>query len=223
MTLTHIYQEDNLKKRVMRFGAESLTDRELFYLLIGEFLPAKKSQKLTVDYFEEFGNLKQLQYFTSKTLQNFLQDKQASIFLEIICEFAQRYKKRGHLNLGQICSSKKVGEYMIDYLGDYKQENLVLILLDTKNYILAIKTLFVGTLNSSLVHPREIFNMAVRYSAARFMVVHNHPSGIVTPSENDIVMTNRLKKCGELLGIELLDHLIVGDTSYCSMREEEIL
>ena len=112
---------------------------------------------------------------------------------------------------------------MIDVLGDEKQESLVCFFLDTKNQVLEQKKIFKGTLNSATVHPREIFKEALRLSTARIIVVHNHPSGDTTPSENDLSLTKRLEECGHLLGIELLDHIIVGNSSYLSMREENII
>ena len=110
-----------------------------------------------------------------------------------------------------------------DVLGDEKQEALVCFFLDTKNQVLEQKKIFKGTLNSATVHPREIFKEALRLSTARIIVVHNHPSGDTTPSENDLSLTKRLEECGHLLGIELLDHIIVGNSSYLSMREENII
>ena len=109
---------------------------------------------------------------------------------------------------------------LMEDLKDYQQEHLICLYLNTKNEIIHRQTLFIGSLNQAVAHPREIFREAVRHSAARIICVHNHPSGNPEPSENDRQFTKRLKACGEMMGIELLDHLIIGHSSYVSLREE---
>jgi len=97
------------------------------------------------------------------------------------------------------------------------------ILLDTKNQVIRVETVAVGTLNSSGVEPREVFKNAIRYSAAAVILVHNHPSGDPTPSREDVTLTRRLLQVGELVGIEILDHIIVGDNKYVSLKAEKLL
>lgn len=100
-------------------------------------------------------------------------------------------------------------------------EHFVMLSLNTKNKIVGVHTIFVGSLNSSIVHPREIFQRALLNNSASIMVFHNHPSGDPTPSHEDIEVTNRLKQAGEIIGIELLDHIIIGDEGrYISLREK---
>ena len=93
------------------------------------------------------------------------------------------------------------------------------LLMNTKNQVLAIKTVSVGDLSSSIVHPREVFKDAVLASAASLIIAHNHPSGDPTPSAEDIAVTRRLMDAGEILGIELLDHIIIGDGVFVSLKE----
>lgn len=100
---------------------------------------------------------------------------------------------------------------------------MILINLDTKNKVISKKEIFKGGLKSSLVHPREIFREAVKDSAASIIICHNHPSGDPTPSRDDINITTRLKECGKMMGIELLDHLIIGDNRFISLKEKDIL
>jgi len=106
---------------------------------------------------------------------------------------------------------------------EYAEENLWLITLDTKNNITGIFTVSTGSLNSSIVHPREIFKRAVLQNAASIAICHNHPSGDITPSRDDIDTTKRLYEAGKILGIELLDHIIVGDNSYTSLKERGVI
>ena len=104
------------------------------------------------------------------------------------------------------------------------REKVVAICLDVKNQPTAISTISMGTLHSSLVHPREVFKAAILSNAAGFILAHNHPSGELTPSKDDISVTERIKKAGELLGIDLLDHIIVGDGQrYTSFREQGLI
>ena len=102
---------------------------------------------------------------------------------------------------------------------EYAEENLWLITLNTKNNITGIFTVSTGSLNSSIVHPREVFKRAVLQNAASIIICHNHPSGDPAPSKDDINITKRLKEAGDLIGIKLLDHLIIGDNSYTSLKE----
>jgi len=103
------------------------------------------------------------------------------------------------------------------------REQMIVCSLDTKNQPLTINVVSIGTLNSSLVHPRELFKPAILSNAASIIIAHNHPSGDPEPSSEDINITHRLKECGKLLGIELIDHIIVGDERYISLKDKGIL
>lgn len=103
------------------------------------------------------------------------------------------------------------------------KEHLKAIFLNTKNIVISVKDISIGSLNSSIVHPREVFVEAIKMSAASLIVCHNHPSGDPTPSEEDIKITKRLKEAGNIIGIDLLDHIIIGDGRYISLREKNII
>ena len=107
--------------------------------------------------------------------------------------------------------------------GEYPEENLWLMTLDAKNNITGIFTVSTGILTSSLVHPREVFKRAVLQNAASIVICHNHPSGDITPSQDDVNITKRLYDAGKILGIELLDHIIIGDNSYTSLKERGVI
>jgi len=96
----------------------------------------------------------------------------------------------------------------------------MLALLDTKNKIIATPTISIGSLSASVVHPREVFAEAIKYPFASIILVHNHPNGDPTPSREDIVVTERLSKAGKVMDIHILDHIIIGNKSYCSMKEK---
>ena len=122
-----------------------------------------------------------------------------------------------------IRSPQDVANLLMPELRDAKKEHLKSLLLDTKNRVLKILTVSVGILDSSLVHPREVFKDAIIASAAAIIVAHNHPSGDPTPSAEDRRITQRLAEAGQILGIELLDHVILGDNRFVSLKERGVL
>ena len=108
-------------------------------------------------------------------------------------------------------------------IGKEDREHFVAVLLSSRNTVIGIETVSVGSLNASIVHPREVFKPAIVHSASAIALAHNHPSGDVTPSEEDLAITRRLRDAGRLLGIDLLDHVIVGDRSFTSLKERKLL
>lgn len=119
----------------------------------------------------------------------------------------------------QISDQNKAAEILRQYIGDVDREHLVVMTLDTKNRINTITTVSIGTLNAAIATPREVFKTAILSNAAGIVVGHNHPSGDPTPSAEDIEFTERLASVGEIMGIEILDHIIIGDTSFRSLKE----
>ena len=122
-----------------------------------------------------------------------------------------------------ISSPKDAYEMIKDQLQDLDREQFIIACLNTKNEPTNISVVSVGTLNKAIVHPREVFKTAILSNAASIMAFHNHPSGETTPSQQDIQLTNRLYEVGELLGIKLLDHLIIGDGTFTSLKEKGYL
>jgi len=119
----------------------------------------------------------------------------------------------------QIRGPGDLSDLLQQELGDLDREHFLGIYLDARHRVTAVRTISVGTLNASLVHPREVFRPAVNLQAAALVVAHNHPSGCPQPSGDDLELTRRLVRCGRLLGIELLDHFVVGDGEPVSIRE----
>lgn len=120
-------------------------------------------------------------------------------------------------------SPEDAAHFMMDKMRFLTQEHFVCLYLNTKNEVLREETIFIGSLNSSIVHPREIFNRAVHVSAASIICLHNHPSGNCDPSTEDIDVTKRLVDAGKIMGIDVLDHLIIGDRKYVSLKEKGYL
>jgi DNA repair protein RadC len=118
-----------------------------------------------------------------------------------------------------IRSPQDVSRMVMEDMRFLQQEHFVCIFLNTKNGVIGRETLSVGSLNATIVHPRELYRAAIKRSAASIICVHNHPSGDPTPSSEDIQLTQRLVEAGQILGIDLLDHMIIGDRKFVSMKE----
>ena len=120
-------------------------------------------------------------------------------------------------------SSSYAGNFGIREIGNEASEVVLVVVLNTKNEINAIHRVFTGSLNTSVAHPREIFRTAIINNGARIMLFHNHPSGDTDPSEADFAFTRRVVDCGEMLGIEVIDHIIVTENDYLSLRERGMM
>jgi DNA repair protein RadC len=137
-------------------------------------------------------------------------------------EFAKRFRTEMIRGSGEkvIVKSPEDAAKLFEHIRYENNEHFVVCYLNTKNMVLGVETISIGSLNASIVHPREVFNRAIRRSAASIVCAHNHPSADPTPSPEDIQLTGRLKEAGELIGIDVLDHLILGgETAYVSLKE----
>ncbi|OEH56405.1 DNA repair protein RadC [Oceanobacillus sp. E9] len=136
------------------------------------------------------------------------------VSLKLVKESSILYQKRS------IRSPQDGYELMKEFLEDKDREHFIVVALDTKNQPTNINISSIGTLNSALVHPREIFKAAIAGNASSIMCFHNHPSGVAAQSKEDVEVTKRLVEAGKILGIELLDHIIIGDGAYTSLKQE---
>lgn len=192
-------------------GIKNLTNPELLEMLLD-------SKDAAVAVLKEYPNINQLDLNRKNKVGKIDISK-----IQIAIELGKRIQKNKTLRYGEVCSSSMVGEMLVErFLGNV-QEEVVVVFLDTKNQIIKIEKIFKGTLNSTTVHPRDIFRRCLELSAAKFIVAHNHPSGVISVSEQDLNFTNRLLKCSEVIGCELLDHLIIGKDSYLSLKEEGLM
>lgn len=136
------------------------------------------------------------------------------VSIKLVKEKSFLYKQR------TVSDPRAAYELVKEILEDEDREKLVACFLNTKNQPVALNIVSIGSINSSIVHPREIFKAALLSNAASIILFHNHPSGDPTPSREDFSATERIRDCGKLMGIDLLDHVIVGDDKYYSMREK---
>ena len=220
------WPEDEREKLLKR-GAAALSDAELLALVLrtGDAAAGKSAIDLGRELLERFdGNLREL----AKAELNELQQikglglaKAASI--KAAFTLGSRFQARRLETLERFTSPAQVFDFFHHELRDNRKELFLILLLDGKNRITRKVQVSEGSLNQSIVHPREVFAPAVRESAAAVIFIHNHPSGDPAPSREDREITRRLKEAGEILGIKVLDHIIIGDGAYFSFVESGLL
>lgn len=212
--------ESRPRERLEQYGEKALANHELLAILLRTGIKGTNVVSVALQVLNAFDDL---YYLKTVSLEELMAlsgiGKTKAIELKAAIELGTRIAQAPQLKTGQITSSRQVGEMMLAEMSDLQQEHVVVLYLNTKNEIIKKETIFKGGLNSSVAHPREIFKGAVRYSAARIAIVHNHPSGCPDPSDADISFTRRVAECGDLMGVELLDHLIIGQNRYMSLKE----
>ena len=209
------------RERLENYGAKSLADHELLAIILRTGTKGKNVMGLAMEVLHTVEDIYRLRNVSLQELTKIpgIGKVKATEILAAV-EFGRRVNQSTQIKEGTVTSSEWVGKYLEEELSSLTQENVVALYLNTKNEIIKKDTVFIGSLNSSVAHPREIFNRAISYSAARIILAHNHPSGNVDPSDADLSFTNRMIEAGELLGIEVLDHFIIGENCYLSMREK---
>ncbi|KKI54551.1 DNA repair protein RadC [Staphylococcus equorum subsp. equorum] len=221
MRINELADNQKPRERLLSYGASHLSHAELLAILINTGRKGSSSLDIANELLKTVDNLKELKRLSISDLNKI---KGVGLYKALILKAAFELGERMHSGSVddkiQISSPKDVADFMMGKMEHLTQEKFIALFLNSKNVIIKQKTIFIGTLNSSIVHPREIFSEAVKCASNAIIVLHNHPSGDVTPSTEDIKTTERLKKCGQVLGIDLLDHIIIGDHTYLSMVEE---
>lgn len=207
-------------------GADRLSDKELLTVLIRTGTKAERADQIAMKLLEFCGRdglqaLWNLDREELKALPGIGRVKAIQILC--VCELARRLARGKRLFGEQVTSSEDVIAYYSTQLKYSQQERLILLVLDSKNRILSEEAVSVGTINSSIADPREIYLKALKKNGVSIILLHNHPSGDPTPSREDILTTERIAKAGELLGIPLKDHIILGQDSYISLNAEGYL
>jgi DNA repair protein RadC len=211
------------RERLLQQGADTLSDAQLLGIIIRSGEGGRTAVDLGRELLVKFGNLAGIAGAGIKELcevKGIGPAKAAEIKAAI--ELGRRHQKPT-MTGASFCASQEVADFYQPRLRDARKEEFRCILLDTKNRLIREETVSTGSLTASLVHPRETFKSAVRESAAAVIFVHNHPSGDIKPSQEDILLTRRLVQAGDLLGIRVLDHVIVGDGGHFSFRDSGLI
>ena len=143
--------------------------------------------------------------------------------MKCIAELSERITRKRKSRGYGFKTASDIADYYMENMRMLEQEKVILVMLDMKNRLIADTVLSVGTISSAPVSSREIMKMAIKYNAVGIVLLHNHPSGDCTPSANDILTTKRLKDAGDLMNIPLIDHIIIGDKEYTSLREMKVI
>lgn len=209
------------RERLLKEGAQSLSNQELIAIILGTGTKQESVIFLAQRILHHFYGLRLLKEATVEELKKIkgIGDTKAVQLLAAL-ELGSRVHKLRNEERIVIRSPEDVSRFMMEELRFLTQEHFVALYLNSKNHVLQKKTVFIGSLNASIVHPREVFKEALRHSAASIICLHNHPSGDPTPSKEDIEVTKRLVESGKIIGIELLDHIIIGDQKFVSLKEK---
>lgn len=213
-------------EKCLALGAEGLSDSELLAVILRTGTSGIDATGLAARIFE-VSEEKGLLGLTGITVPELMSikgvGKVKAIQIKCICELSRRMAKQTAEKKLDFISPESIAEYYMQDLRHLDREHMILVMLDTKCRLLHDCVLSVGTVNASLVTPREVFTEALRFHAVSIVLLHNHPSGDAQPSKNDIVVSRRISEAGALLGINLMDHIIIGDNTYTSLKEKEFI
>jgi DNA repair protein RadC len=211
---------DRPREKLQRVGAAGLGDNELLAIVLGQGLPRASVLELANAVLTAVGGLHGLVRATVDDLQRVpgIGPARAAQLVAAI-EAGRRTLVRGRRERAQILSSRDVADLLVPQYGSKPVEQFGVVLLDTKHRVLRISLLSVGTLDASIVHPREVFREAANGGAAAIILFHNHPSGDPGPSADDVALTRRLMHAGEMMGIDVLDHVIIAENRFHSLRD----
>ncbi|MBE6151094.1 MAG: JAB domain-containing protein [Firmicutes bacterium] len=212
------------RERVLKFGVESLSNSELLSIVLRCGTREKSVKDLSLEIISMVGDISN---FKDLTLNKLLSIKGIgyvkAIELISVVELSKRIYASNDKKLIKINSSKDVFCFYKDLFLDKKQELFYCLYLNNKNYVIERKLLFMGTINKSVVHPREVFKNAYLSSASGIICIHNHPSGDVNPSIEDKRFTKALVDIGNVQNIPILDHIIIGEDNYFSFMENNLI
>lgn len=222
-SVKHWPEDERPRERLVAHGPASLSDAQLLAIIIRNGRAGRSAVDLGRELLERFGSLAGIEQAGIKEIcavPGIGPAKAAE--LKAAIELGRRYQKPS-LAGASFCSSGDIAAYYRPRMKDLKKEIFRCALLDTKNKLIREEVISVGSLSASIVHPRDAFKPAVRESAAAVIFIHNHPSGDIKPSQEDILLTRRLVQAGEVLGIQVLDHIIIGDGEHFSFRDNGMI
>lgn len=217
-------KDERPRERFIQNGPESLSNHELVALMLRTGTKDESVLQLANRLLTHFEGLRLLKDATLNEITSIKGIGMAkAVHLLASVELGRRISNLNYDDRYVIRSPEDGAKYMMNDMRFLTQEHFVALYLNTKNQVLHKQTIFIGSLNASIVHPREVFKQAIRRSAASVICLHNHPSGDPSPSQEDIEVTKRLAECGKIIGIELLDHLIIGENKFVSLKEKGYL
>lgn len=222
LKIKDIPKNERPKEKLLLYGADTLNNSELLAIIIKTGTKGENVLQLSNRLLSEFQGLDGILEANLDDIISIkgIKEGKASQILALAELFKRFMTFKSSDKDIKIMSPNDLVKLINREMGLLKQEILKVIFLNTKNIVIGSKDVFKGSLNSSIVHPREIFKEAINKSSDKIIISHNHPSGDPTPSKEDINITLRIKECGKLIGIELLDHIIIGKNNFISLKEK---
>lgn len=226
LTIKELPKEERPYEKFEKLGAENLTDAELLAIIIRTGARGSRSLDLARDVLNAANGqgllgICKLRIAELMKIRGIGQVK--AIQLKCVAELSRRIAKRHVGERASFEDPSVIAGYYMEDMRHLKQEEMRLIMLNTKNELLGERTVSRGTVNASVITPRELFLEALNVEAVFIILLHNHPSGDPTPSRADLHLTKRIQEAGQLIGIRLLDHIVIGDNRYFSMKSHGIL
>jgi len=221
-TIKELPEFERPREKLIKKGPKALKKEELLAILLRTGLKGKNAVEVAKDILEKYGDKKLLDvsYEELRNMRGVGLTKAVQILAAIELGsrlFKEKSEKEVYINSPQDVVKET------EHIKENKKENFVVLYLDARNKLIYKETVSIGSLNANLVHPREVFEPAIRHLAASIILVHNHPSGDPEPSEDDLVITKRLVESGKILGIEVVDHIIVVKDGFFSFKERELI
>ena len=210
------------REKLVAKGAENLKDSELLAILLRTGRAGKNVIEIASQILAKHSKKRLLQMNYQDLLKISGIDSAKAVTLLAAFELSKRVLEVNDTSSPTISNAKDAVAQLTD-LRDLKKEHFVVLYLNARNQLVRKETVSIGTLNANLVHPREVFEPAIKHSAANIIVAHNHPSGDSKPSEDDLKITKRLIEAGKIMGIEIADHIIVAKNSHLSFKEEYLI
>jgi DNA repair protein RadC len=225
-TIKSIPAEERPQEKLLKYGANSLSDSELLAIILRKGSKGDNAVMLAQKILSQDG--RGLRNIAEGSVEGFKKYRGISDVkackLSAVAELCKRISTFALRNQRlKISSPNDAAHLVMEEMRYYKKEYFKIILLDTKNNVIKVSEISVGSLNSSVVHPREVFSEAILNSSSSMILVHNHPSGESEPSREDIDLTERLVECGKIIGIKVIDHIIIGDGIFYSFKEEGLI
>ena len=225
LTIKDLPDSEKPYEKFLNYGSQSLSDAELLAIIIKSGTNGLKSVEVAQNLLNQKNrnlmNLYDVSFEEMLKLKGI--GKVKAIQLKCIAELSNRITATKYASLISLCDAKSRAAYYMEKLRHECQELLILCMFDSKCKLIADSVISKGSVNSSIVPPREIFMEALKKQAVHIVLLHNHPSGNSTPSKEDDEVTERIAGCGQMIGIPLSDHIIIGDQNYYSYRESGLL
>ncbi|MCR3923140.1 MAG: DNA repair protein RadC [Firmicutes bacterium] len=224
LTIKDLPPSERPRERAIAQGVATLSDADLLAILLRSGTAQDTAVHLAQRVLSEIGGLTELPRCGMEDLQAIKGLGPAkAITLMAAADLANRLSNRTRYESVTVSTPGDAAGLVMEEMRHKLREHFRVLLLDTKNKVIGIEEISIGSLNTSLVHPREVFRPAIRRACASVILLHNHPSGDPTPSREDLDVTKRLTEAGRLMGIEVLDHVVIGDGRFISFREKGLM